>query len=500
MPGIWPFSFVFAAPLLVAIEKQATKEQFLLGWWAGIIGIGGSHYFIAETLTLLAKLPWIAAIPAFIAYTAWIGLQIAFFSVGMGWLRRTKSALWLVSGPLWFTFVERTHPVVFRSLTSNTLWEVPILVQSLEWWGSSGLTACLIFVSCCLAHAFTQYRERVSEHPWRPLIYAATLWCGLFVFGHFRMQAIDDVTAEEHLRVSLVQPNVTVEEKRYEHGQVRIDVYKRTMALTRDAMKNNPDLIVWPEGALPITYDPQVLKHSGAQSKTPSIRTRLTRSVHKFAKAIRTPLVFGSLRLHEGRKRNAALYIDPKRTDTKYYDKHKLVLLAERLPLADLFPALTSYVPGAAHHEPGDEFTTFWVKDTPWIPSMCSDALFPRFTSESLSRVQDDRAVLLNLTNDVWFGNTSEPTVHLMMQSPRAVENRSWLVRSTNSGITAIFDPNGVIRARTEPFETATLTYDLPIVSHAPTPYQRYGEWPLLMLGTLLLLLTIRQQQQRGHT
>ncbi len=497
MPGIWPFSFVFAAPLLIAIEGQSAKERFLLGWWSGAIGIGGSHYFIAETLTLLAKLPWVAAIPVFLLYTAWVSLEMGVFCLGAGWLRNSKRKLWIVSVPLWFTLVERLHPVVFRSLTSNTLWDIPILVQSLELWGSSGLTACLIFVSCCMAHTWSEYRDGNHPRPWQSMMVAAILWIALIAYGYIRMQAIDETEADETIRVLLVQPNVTVDEKRYSNGNVRLDVYKRTRSLTRAAMESKPDLVVWPEGALPITYDASFLQTPRPEGAKRSIREQLTRDIHQFAETLNTSFVFGSLRLEDGKKRNAALYVNPDRAETQYYDKHQLVLLAERLPFADIFPSLTTYIPGAAHHQPGDALTVFWVKGTPWVPSMCSDALFPRFTSRSLVHAQDPRAVLLNLTNDVWFGDTAEPTTHLMMQSPRAVENRSWLIRSTNSGITAIFDPNGVLRAKTTAFEATTLTFDIPIVAHPLTPYQRFGDWPALGLAMLLFLL--RWRESRHH-
>jgi len=294
------------------------------------------------------------------------------------------------------------------------------------------------------------------------------------------------------VRILLVQPNVSVEEKRYKSGRTRIAVYQRTMALTRNAIETMPDLIVWPEGALPITYDSQLLASKRKRTRSASIRERLTRGIHGFAKKLNVPFVFGSLRLQDGKKRNAAVYIDPRTTRPEIYDKHHLVFLAERLPFADVFPSIADYIPGAANHQPGTQNTVFWVKDTPWVPSMCSDALFPQYTSLSLTETNDSRAVLLNLTNDVWFGDTSEPTVHLMMQSPRAVENRTWLVRSTNSGITAVIDPNGIVRARTNPFESTTLTYDIPVVAHPPTPYQRYGEWPLIMLGMLLMAIIVR--------
>ena len=476
---LWPFVFVLVAPLLVAIEGQGAGKRFVLGWIAGTVLTPGSHYFIAETLVNLGGLPWAAAVPVFLLYSAWSGIQLGLFALGASVLRRFGGHwLWLVTVPVWFALLERWHPVWFQAYISNVLWHVPVLTQSLEIVGPSGLTALVVFVSCALVHALEAVRAS-RPRPWLVPAAALALWVVLGIWGAYRMQTFASAPADRTIRVALVQPYVSVAEKRNPPVALRRKIWDRTIALSRGALEPKPDLLVWPEGALPFQYerDAWTKPFSGRES----LRTRLSRRLHELAANLDLPFVAGGLRTEDGRVRNSAVFFRPGREGSQTYDKRKLVLLAEKVPFGDSFPGLVESLPGASHHAEGDRYEHFDVAGSRWVPSMCYEAVFPTITREALAEAGG--GVLLNLTNDVWFGDTSEPSVHLMMQVPRTVENRVWLVRSTNSGITAIVDPTGTIVARTDQEKPDVLRFEVPIQPFGPTFYHRFGDLLIVLVG-----------------
>jgi apolipoprotein N-acyltransferase len=163
-------------------------------------------------------------------------------------------------------------------------------------------------------------------------------------------------------------------------------------------------------------------------------------------------------------------------------------MFGERIPLADTFPSLVDAIPGTSHYAAGDSFAAFPADNLLWVPSICYESIFSDFTRDGLNAPDGGGDVLLNLTNDVWFGDTAAADQHLMLQTMRAVEDRVWLVRATNTGISAFVAPTGQIVARTE-INTSVVLYGEMSIPEIPLSfYRRHGNVIPLCLWVLGLL------------
>jgi apolipoprotein N-acyltransferase len=193
---------------------------------------------------------------------------------------------------------------------------------------------------------------------------------------------------------------------------------------------------------------------------------------------------------------NSALLVDGDGAVLGKYDKIHLVPFGEAIPFESVFPALRDVNFGEADFRRGDEYLVFEVDDARFSTLICFEAIFPRLVREF---VDDGAQVLVNITNDVWYGRTSMPFQHAQMAVMRAIENRRSLARSANSGVSLFADPYGRVIARTAIFERGVLVEDVPIVE-GKTFYTRHGgmiAW--LMLGAAAVLLIVALPPQGGR-
>ena len=210
------------------------------------------------------------------------------------------------------------------------------------------------------------------------------------------------------------------------------------------------------------------------------------------------PMITGSLSIANAndQTRNSALYYDASGQLVGAHDKQLLVPFGEYMPLRDTFPQLTKMVPGVGNIYPGEQVTSFNLEGTNILPGICYEAVYPHFTRQA--SIEPQRAdLLLNLTNDVWFGDTSAPELHLMVQAQRAVELRLPLIRSTNSGISAVVDITGEIRSRSPLFETAVIE-DVVEIKPVYSFYREAGNVFLFSMMGLCGLWTFIGRRRQG--
>ena len=499
--GWWPLIFVAWAPLIVALDQQTPRRRFLLGWVAGIVFSIGMQYWIAGTMVRMSGFSLVGAWAGFALYCGYVGLLHAVFALAYAPVRRWSGRTgWLVTIPILYAVVERMFPAVFPFYACSCLYEAPVLLQTTEWIGPSGGTVLVLLATCALVRVVEDMsRGRASDHV-APTAVAA-LWLMVSVWGVVRMQQIWAAPLRGEPTVALIQPNVTVEEKKASDPAVREQVYERTVAMTRTALSMRPSLIVWPEGGFPYVFERDALEREapihGSGEAADSRATLYSRRLYKLALELGVPFAAGSLRHEEGRTRNSALFFEPGGAEPRLYDKHKLLVFGEHVPFADAFPALRDAVPGLSHYVPGESFARFEAAGFSWVPGVCYEATLPTFTRNSLAAGGD---VLLNFTNDVWFGDTAAAEHHLMLQIQRTIENRIWLVRSTNSGISAVVDPTGTVRGQTEVGRSAILARTLGIPKLAPSLYRRFGDLVFLVVtGLAVIWLLIRNRQVLGN-
>ena len=202
--------------------------------------------------------------------------------------------------------------------------------------------------------------------------------------------------------------------------------------------------------------------------------------------------MLGAILQQEGsdgvRSCNTALLTDATGRILGSYDKSVLVPFGEYIPLGDWFPSLYSWSPYTSRFWPGESEEPLALGRHLLSVSICYEDIFPG-KIRSLMRGGRERRTpeaMFNLTNDSWYGNSSEPMEHLALASFRCIENRRALVRATNTGVSAFVDPVGRIVSRTGVWTRGSLVDRIPLLQ-GDTVYSRFGDW----IGWLCIILTV---------
>jgi apolipoprotein N-acyltransferase len=250
--------------------------------------------------------------------------------------------------------------------------------------------------------------------------------------------------------------------------QATVDRY-RDLSLAA-AREFTPELIIWPESATPFYYQDQ--SPLGAEVRQVAIRSQAA-------------LLFGSPayeKRDDGRWHflNSAFLLDAKGETLGRGDKVHLVPFGEYVPLKKILPFVNKLVEGIGDFSPGI-IRPMRLGEHRIGLLVCYEGIFPELARAYVNQGSD---LLVNVTNDAWYGYSSAPYQHLSMARFRAIENRIWLVRAANTGISAFIDPSGRIGGATPIFVTLSTTAKVGLGSR-PTLYRSIGD--ALPLAFLLL-------------
>lgn len=331
-----------------------------------------------------------------------------------------------------------------------------------------------------------------------PPILAALVVAALFGFGAARLAAAPAVAADAPL-VRIVQANIDQKEKwRPENLDAIVDTYT---ALSRGKPgQPTPQILVWPEGALPAVIDnllapgsPYVARITAAIAPGQTLLLGANRAGFGEAGGIDYFNSLIALRHNE-----AGLEI------TGIYDKHRLVPFGEFLPFGDLATKLgiRSLVHMPEDFTAGPDPRPMIAKGLPPVqPLICYEALFPRFVENAAARAGQRPQWLLNVSNDAWFGATSGPWQHLNIASYRAIETGLPIVRATPTGVSAVIDAQGRIApgAKLGLGVAGAIDARLP-PARAKTAYYDAGETAFaIMLLVSLVIIGLRHSRRRSE-
>lgn len=474
--GLWPLALVAHVPLLIALggDDVRPRQAFVLGWISGFVLHATTFSWLSFTLIEMSDAP---------APLAWLGVVAHGLAVGLhravwawlltrhwpGMLPRDTDGWWPVvrwvaaAASLWVA-IEFTLPFLFPWYLGNALYPAPILLQVADLIGIPLVSALTMAVSL-LAFAAWRLVGRARLLALAALVVLVALWTG---YGAWALARIDAVPAERSFTGALVQANVTIAEKKALAPGPRIPMFNRVARLSETEVfaaedDDKPDLLVWPEGALPFFFVPSELETPG---RAPPVLLEITRRVLGLAERWGRPFLFGSSRRldpqWQQRARNAAILTQPG-TPRQIYDKQILVPFGEYLPGRDLLPEGFK-VPGVSNMGAGDGpvrmvATSPAGTKTELGVNICYEGLF----LGSMWSWMQSADVLINLTNDVWFGPGNASELHLMVHLARAVELRRPLWRATATGVTASIDAAGRVIARLPPRTEGVLRVDAAI-------------------------------------
>ncbi len=278
-----------------------------------------------------------------------------------------------------------------------------------------------------------------------------------------------------HKRIVIIQPNIPQKEKW--HPENRGKIINKMLAMSQEScskdLHHHPDLIVWPEAALPLILE-----------KEPEVYAKL----YKFVTENQVSIMLGGPRYirppnqPEKKLFNAIFLISPEK-QLQIYDKIKLVPYGEFTPLATLFPFISKIVPGL-DYSPGNKIHNLNLGELKIAPSVCFEGVFPAFTASFFAAGAN---LLINLTNDAWFGDSPGPRQHLANIRLRALENRCTIIRCANTGISAVINPAGKIE-QLLPLNQEGIIFTEIAGNLKPTFFARHPHLATGLAGLYLLL------------
>lgn len=483
-PGadLWGFAFVAFTPWVIALEGRAPRAAALQGLVFGlVIGVLGFYWLLNMLETFSGFDRSICALFMLILCAYQAGRYAL-----MGALVARATARGYPLVPVFlaaFVAGELAFPLLFPFSFGASLHEIYPLVQVAELGGPIAVGLLAVAPSLALGRlAIVALTRQSTKASWRSVLreagpktllalFLAPLAFG--IYGTVRMAQVDEaVSRAKKIRVGIVQANMGLGEKRTNATE---GLRRHTRLTNKLRASRDLDLVVWPETAVAGA----VLEKDASEHYQNKVTGRL-----------KVPAVVGAVLVRpvdDSRGTvyfNSALVADRSGTIRGRYDKQYLVTFSEYIPFGDKFPILYEWSPNSSRFVPGTSFEPLPFGDYELAVFICYEDIIPSFVNRIMKGGKP--ALLVNLTNDAWFGDTSEPWEHMALAKLRAVEQRRFFVRSTNSGISGIVDPVGRLIAQTKTFEEATLAEDVALLQ-LWSGYRVWGDTPWWLVTLLSL-------------
>jgi apolipoprotein N-acyltransferase len=452
----------------IGLRATSARKAFGYGWFAGLLGATGCFYWMVIPVQIYGGLPWFVALPCPALLAAFMGVYYGLFALGLHYAGRhvTGIPLCVVAGLSWAS-MEMLSGVVLSGFPWMNLaaafapW--PFAVQGASLIGAYGLSGVLAALATAMLLCAT-YRSA--------LVLALGLVLALSGFGLYRVDNYDQGIA--NFRVSIVQGNVD-QGMKWE-PRLQAETVKKYANLSLKAIREySPDVVVWPETAMPFYL----------QDATP-----LSEAVEILARDTKTSIITGApaYRITDMKSRSYVLFnrawlVDDTGRILSSYDKEHLVPFGEYMPLKDWVP-FEKLVQAVGDFAPGRDNRPIVVDTVALGVLICYEGIFPELAQK---QVELGAQALLNMSNDAWFGDTSAPGQHLNLAALRAVEQGRWLVRCTNTGISAFIDPVGRVAARGEQFQAESLSLSI-APQDGRTVFHRIYSWLAFAIYSLTAL------------
>ncbi len=459
-------------------------QGFLLGWASGIVWYFGTCYWVYGVMTSFGGLPLIAVIPIMIAAALAYGLHHAVFGLLVVMMARRSSfgnRRPLFLAPFFWVAIE-----LYRDRVTGFPWlplggaqvdNIPY-ARIAEVTGVYGLTFTVVLVNCAFVAALLLMGRRRINLLISAVAAAIALQMGVFA-------------KPEPFAVSrqalLVQENVPV----LDLVQWTPQYYDQTIGALallsveeqkKQPGRHNPGLIVWPESPAPFIISDPRLQYWLVE---------IARDTKSYMIVGATGVAPASNGADEPNIYNSAQVMDPQGSVAGRYDKIHLVPYGEFVPFKDVLFFAKKLTREVGNFTPGTERKVFDLDGSRASVVICYESIFP---NEVRQFTLNGAQVLINISNDGWYGETGAAFQHLQMARMRAIENHRWLLIDTNSGITAAVDPYGRIVARAERNVRTALVAPYSPVSEI-TVYARYGDvfaWICVVISILAVFLRWR--------
>ena len=481
LAGLYVLSWVAFAPLVVAVLRarpagaleiegsanlQAAKpgQAFLLAYTSGIFWYAGTCYWIYDTMHDHGGLSAPAALLALFLFCLYLGLYHGLFglllSLAVGRGRDDRRAL-LATPFLWVAVeLARTRVTGFPwNLLGTAQVDNISLSRITTWTGVYGVSFEIMLVNVAVAAAFLVPRKKRNTLLMASFAAAAVLQAGRLVDA--------PALAADHAAL-LVQENISVDtnwtRNTFEQALSELTDLSVKDAAAESSASSKLDLIVWPESPAPFFTNDPVFRDP----------------VSRMASEAHSWVVTGAIGSPPAKSGgtgsevfNSAALVSPAGAWTARYDKVHLVPFGEYLPFPLLFAFAGGLTKEVGEFGMGESRAPLDAGGAPLGVFICYESVFP---DEVRQFANNGAQVLVNLSNDGWYGDSGAYAQHLNQTRMRAIENGRWLLSATNTGVTASIDPYGRTVERLPRKQRAALVAPYALTS-VTTFYTRHGDW-----------------------
>ncbi len=463
-------------PLFLCIEGKSPLRAFLLAY------ISGAVFW-------LCAIYWLVHVTA-----AGVFLLIAYLSIYWGLFGLAVSVFMKARGRLTALFAAASSWVLLEFIRSYLFTGFPWallgysqfkclpVIQFSDITGAWGVSFLLILVNYSLFQVLTAVLKK-RPVPRTPVIIVLLFLFAAVLYGVLRRPAVERTlgSSDNTVKVSVVQGNIPQELKWDERA--RDFIFERYVSLTERAAAEEPDLIVWPEAAVPVVLSPGTESFSALSALS---------SVYD------VNLLAGSVTSRGGEYYNSAVLFGP-RAETYVYDKLHLVPFGEYIPLRKVFGFLETVVP-IGEMTAGSSYRVFSFltkagRKADFAALICFEDVFPELSREFVKR---GAVFLAVITNDAWYQRTSAAYQHMQASVFRAVENRVPVVRSANTGVSCFIGPGGKIERAVQDgsggliFTPGYITSEIALPVFSRTVYNSFGDWFVAVCLAIFVISVFR--------
>lgn len=457
-------SWIAFVPLFLVLERDPSAVRApLYGVAFGIAFFVMDMSWIYYTVRTHGHFATVPAVLTFLGLILALAAFPAAFASAVAFCSRRGLPLFLTAPFVW-TAIEYVRAIAFTGfpwdLVGYSQAEILHVVQIADLTGIYGVSFLILLVNGAVAHLIQSAVRRSRPTPM--LLGTACLAVILtLLYGQLRLQDFPAAPeSDANCRIAVLQGNIPQEAKwEPEERALTFSTYEQ---LGFQAVQNGANLLIWPETSIPV-----VLGSRDRDALRPcEISRKLATQMLVGAPYCET--VEGEVRYY-----NSAFLVEAEAFKARY-DKIHLVPFGEYMPLSWLFPLGPGIAAREVDYTAGQSMTVMVVQGCPRFSVLiCYEAIFPELARIAVS---NGAQMLVNITNDGWFGATAAPYQHLAMARLRSVENRVWLLRSANTGVSAAFDAGGRMVTSIPLQRQGYFIVQAPQVARPGSFYSRFGD------------------------
>ncbi|MFC2091881.1 apolipoprotein N-acyltransferase [Elusimicrobiota bacterium] len=442
------FPVAFTPLLLFSLNCRQKNKLFFYTWISGTIANMTLLYWLYVTMRL-NEVNVLASALGLVLFSAYLGLYWAAFSiiVNIAGNIRTFSLIFFI--PCAWVLLEYIRTYLFTGipwlLAGYSLWNYPELIQIASYTGVYGLSFIVILANTCIALLILRKKKII-------ITTGILSFLILLAYGTFSISMqLQDPT----IKISILQGNIS-QYKKFNSAYTNeiLQIYTDLHQMTDEY---DPALIVWPETSLPgmLTSDSRISDYI----------TNLSVQSGSYE-------LVGSIERTRSKYYNSSYMVSPDAIIDGPYRKIHILPFGEYFPMRSFLSLFTDVVGGLGDYNRGSEYFVFKTESFNAAVGICFESVFP----QQIRKFFDNGADLfVNITNDGWFVDTAGAYQHFIHSIIRAVENRTYVIRSANTGISAVIAPTGHIISNTKLLEAGILNAKVATVTKK-TFYSKYGD------------------------